>query len=49
VLLWWDRDPGKLPEGQREAISDPGNDIFVSAVTGWGPGIRRSTGKLGSV
>lgn len=46
VLLWWDSDLGKLSEEQREAISAPGNQIFVSAVTGWELGIKRSTGKL---
>jgi PIN domain nuclease of toxin-antitoxin system len=37
---------GKLSERQREAISEPGNQVFVSAVTGWELGIKRSTGKL---
>lgn len=46
VLLWWDRDPSKLLGDHHEAISDPGNEIFVSAVTGWELGIKRATGRL---
>ncbi len=46
ILLWWDSDLSRLSGDQREAISDPGNTVFVSAVTGWELGIKRSTGKL---
>lgn len=46
VLLWWDSDLDKLSEEQREAISEPRNQVFVSAATAWELGIKRSTGKL---
>jgi PIN domain nuclease of toxin-antitoxin system len=35
-----------LSAGQREAIGDPGNEVFVSAASAWELGIKRSAGKL---
>jgi PIN domain nuclease of toxin-antitoxin system len=46
VVLWWDKDLSKLSDAQREAISDPDNEVFVSAVSAWELGIKRSAGKL---
>ena len=46
VLLWWDSDPEKLSSVQRDAISDPENEILVSAVSAWELGIKAATGKL---
>jgi PIN domain nuclease of toxin-antitoxin system len=46
VLLWWDADLSKLSNAQRDAISDPTNEVFVSAATAWELGIKRSAGKL---
>ena len=46
VLLWWDADLSKLSKDQREAISNSINQVFVSAVSAWELGIKRSTGKL---
>jgi PIN domain nuclease of toxin-antitoxin system len=46
ILLWWDSDLNRLSEAQREAIGDPGNEVFVSAVTAWELGIKQATGKL---
>jgi PIN domain nuclease of toxin-antitoxin system len=46
VVLWWDTDLSKLSDDQREAIGDSNNQIFVSAVTVWELGIKRSSGKV---
>ncbi len=46
VLLWWDSNLRNLSAAQIEAIGDPENAVFVSAVTGWELGIKVATGKL---
>ncbi len=46
ALLWWDGDLEKLSAAQRAAISDPDNEVFVSAVTPWELGIKSAAGKL---
>jgi len=46
IVLWWDKDLSKLSDAQRAAIEDPDNEVFVSAVSAWELGIKRSTGKL---
>ena len=35
VLVWWLSDTEKLASQARAAISDPRNQVFVSAITGW--------------
>ncbi len=49
VLLWWDSDLSKLSSAQNEAISDPDNEVFVSAVTAWELGIKQAAGRLALV
>jgi PIN domain nuclease of toxin-antitoxin system len=34
VLLWWHDQPVRLAEAADGAISDPGNDVFLSVVNG---------------
>lgn len=46
IILWWDSDLSKLSDAQHEAISDPGNQVFVSAASAWELGIKQSAGKL---
>ena len=46
IVLWWDSEPSKLSDYQCEAISDPTNQIFVSAATVWELGIKRSSGRV---
>jgi PIN domain nuclease of toxin-antitoxin system len=46
AFLWWDSSNAQLPEKLRSAVADPGNAIFVSAVTVWEIGIKRASGKL---
>ena len=46
VLLWWLDDPNLLTEESRDAIADPDNEVFVSAVVIWEIAIKRGLGKL---
>jgi PIN domain nuclease of toxin-antitoxin system len=46
ALLWWLSDPGILSETALDAISEPGNDVLVSAVVAWEIAIKRGLGKL---
>ncbi|MDQ1248208.1 MAG: hypothetical protein QG597_2580 [Actinomycetota bacterium] len=45
ALLWWLADSGLDPITAR-AVSDPRNDVFVSAASVWEIAIKRSLGKL---
>lgn len=48
-FLWWaGGHPALGPMATRE-IESPGNEVFVSAVTGWEIAIKRTIGKLGAV
>ena len=46
TFLWWLIDVSKLTAVTRTAIADPGNDVFVSAVTGWEIAVKKARGKL---
>ena len=46
VLLWWLDDDHRLPDSWRAVISDPRNDVLVSAVTVAEIAIKSSVGKL---
>ena len=46
VLLWWLSDDPQLGQSTRQVISDPRNDIYVSAASTWEISIKRSLGKL---
>ncbi len=46
VLLWWDRELSKLSSAQQDAISDPDNEVFVSAATSWELSVKEAAGKL---
>ena len=46
TFLWWLIDVAKLTAVTRTAIADPGNDVFVSAVTGWEIAVKKARGKL---
>lgn len=45
ALLWWLADEG-LSAPPRQAIADPANTVFVSAVSAWEISIKKSLGKL---
>jgi PIN domain nuclease of toxin-antitoxin system len=46
VLIWSTVDPGRLSDDAATAISDPENDLFVSAVSGWEVAVKRAQGRL---
>lgn len=46
AVLWWLEDRANLSETARDAIADPANIAFVSAVSAWEIAIKRSLGKL---
>ncbi len=46
VLVWWLSAVSRLTEGARAAISDPRNEVFVSAVTAWEISAKRAKGKM---
>lgn len=46
VLLWAFEDDPQIAKGVREAITDPGNEVFVSAASVWEIAIKRSLGKV---
>lgn len=48
ALLWWFADDRALPPSCRRAISRPGNNIFVSAVSAWEIATKFRLGNLPS-
>lgn len=46
VVLWWLSGGGELGTKAKEAIADPKNQVYVSAVSTWEISIKRALGKL---
>ncbi len=46
VLLWWFKGPEGLSKAARDAMSDPSNQVYVSAVVVLEISIKTSLGKL---
>jgi PIN domain nuclease of toxin-antitoxin system len=46
LILWWLANSASLSEQARALISDPGNTLFVSAVSHWEIWLKASLGKL---
>jgi PIN domain nuclease of toxin-antitoxin system len=46
VFIWWDGEDPALSGDLREAISDPANEIYVSAASVWEIAIKRRRGKI---
>ena len=46
VFLWWITDDPRLSPRAREAIADAGNQIFLSAASGWEIAIKARLGKI---
>ena len=46
VLLWWLSDDSQLGEKTRGAISNPRNQVYVSAASTWEISIKKTMGKL---
>jgi len=46
VFLWWLADDKRLTAGEREAIRDPENDVYLSAASVWEIVIKQALGRL---
>lgn len=46
AFLWWVSDWREIDETTRDAIADPGNEVFVSAVSGWEIAVKKAKGRL---
>ena len=46
AFLWWVSDWQHIAESARDAIADPRNEVFVSAVSGWEIAIKKAKGRL---
>ncbi|MCY3679401.1 MAG: type II toxin-antitoxin system VapC family toxin [Gemmatimonadetes bacterium] len=46
AFLWWLSDWEQIAEATREAIADPDNEVFISAVSGWEIAIKKAKGRL---
>ena len=46
AFVWSLSDVPRLDEAARNAIADPRNDVFVSAVTGWEISVKRAKGRM---
>lgn len=46
VFIWWDSDPAQLSTAALAALTDPGNEILLSAVSAWEIVIKSQLGKL---
>jgi PIN domain nuclease of toxin-antitoxin system len=46
AFLWWVSDAGRLTAAACDAIANPRNDVYVSAVTGWEISVKKAKGKL---
>ncbi len=46
AFLWWDSGANRLSTRAQQAIADPANQVFVSAVSVWEIAIKRRLGKL---
>jgi PIN domain nuclease of toxin-antitoxin system len=46
VFIWWDSRASDLSARAKTLISDPSNQVFVSAAAVWEIGIKRRLGKL---
>ena len=46
TFLCWVSDWGEIDETTRDAIADPGNEVFVSAVSGWEIAVKKARSRL---
>lgn len=46
AFLYWSRADSRVPATWVEPIVDPGNTVFISAVSAWEVAIKRKLGKL---
>lgn len=46
TFLWWITDDPRLSTSAKEVISDPGNELFLSAASGWEMAVKVRLGRL---
>ncbi|MSP62306.1 MAG: type II toxin-antitoxin system VapC family toxin [Myxococcales bacterium] len=46
TFLWWIEGGEPLSPPARAALSDPANDVFLSAVSAWEIGVKHALGRL---
>ena len=46
TFLWWITDDPRLSTSARAVVSDPGNELFISAASGWEMAIKVRLGRL---
>ena len=46
MLIWWLADAARVVEPVADAVLDPNNEVYVSAVTAWEIAVKRRLGKL---
>jgi PIN domain nuclease of toxin-antitoxin system len=46
AFLWWITEDRRLSARAREAMTDGGNDLLLSAVSGWEIAIKASLGRI---
>ncbi|MEA2755833.1 MAG: hypothetical protein QOJ54_2122 [Aliidongia sp.] len=46
IFIWACAEPEKLSHAERAAISNPDNDVFVSAASAWEIAIKRALGRI---
>lgn len=46
VLIWWLRDPWRIPDHVQDAIAQSASDVFVSAASAWEISVKLRIGKL---
>lgn len=46
IIVWWLGDPQRLAPRARVAITDPANEVFLSAASVWELGLKIARGKL---
>lgn len=46
IAVWWLADPARLSSNARRVITDPGNEIYLSAASVWELGLKIARGRL---
>lgn len=46
TFLWWLTDDARLSPAARKIITDGGNELFFSAVSGWEIAVKANLGKI---
>ena len=46
AFLWWVTGSPRLSAPARDALTDPGNQVFLSAVSAWEIAVKHALGKL---